>query len=49
MPLAESLGVPRGDVRIVAGQAARDKIVELERMRPEDAERLLAVATGETT
>ena len=47
--LAESLGVPRGDVRIVAGQAARDKIVELERMRPEDAERLLAVATRETT
>lgn len=40
--LADSLGVPRRDVRIVAGQAARDKVVELTGIRREDAERLLA-------
>jgi uncharacterized protein len=47
--LAESLGVARRDVRIVAGQTGRDKVVELERMRPEDAERLLAAAGRDRT
>jgi uncharacterized protein len=47
--LAQSLGVPRRDVRIVAGLTARDKVVELERMRREDADRLLAAAGKDRT
>ena len=38
--LAESLGVPRGAVRIVAGAASRTKVVEIAGITPGDARRL---------
>jgi hypothetical protein len=40
--LAETLGVTRRDVRVVSGHTARDKIVELDRLSLEEAERLLS-------
>lgn len=45
--LAERLGVPRPDVRVVAGLGARDKVVELAGISLEEAERRLAVAGRE--
>lgn len=39
--LAEALGVPRRAVRIVAGLAGRDKVVELDGLAPGEAERRL--------
>jgi hypothetical protein len=39
--LAEALGLPRGAVRIVAGLAGRDKVVELDGLAPGEAERRL--------
>jgi uncharacterized protein (TIGR00251 family) len=47
--LAESLDVQPRDVRIVAGRTTRDKVVELEGMRPEEAERRLAAAGEDHT
>lgn len=45
--LAERLGVPRPDVRVVSGQGARDKVVELAGISLEEAERRLALAGRE--
>lgn len=45
--LADRLGVPRPDVRVVAGLGARDKVVELAGISLEEAERRLAVAGRE--
>lgn len=42
--LAERLSVPRSDVRVVAGHASRDKLVEVGHVSAEDAERRLAAA-----
>jgi uncharacterized protein (TIGR00251 family) len=40
--LAETLGVPRRDVTLVAGAGARDKVIEVNGITVEEAERLLA-------
>lgn len=40
--LAETLGVTRRDVRVVSGHTARDKLVELDRLSLEEAERRLS-------
>ncbi|MFN8186809.1 MAG: DUF167 domain-containing protein [Gaiellales bacterium] len=40
--LAETLGVPRQAVRVVAGQTGRDKVIEVDGIANEDAERRLA-------
>jgi uncharacterized protein (TIGR00251 family) len=40
--LAESLSLPRRDVRLVSGHAARVKIVELDGLAPAEAEARLA-------
>ena len=45
--LAETIGVPREDVAVVAGHASRDKTIELTGVTPADAERRLASAAGE--
>jgi uncharacterized protein len=42
--LAETLAVPRSDVTLVSGLAARDKVAELAGIRPEDVEQRLASA-----
>jgi uncharacterized protein YggU (UPF0235/DUF167 family) len=42
--LADTLGVTRAAIRVVAGHAARDKIVELDRISLEEADRRLAAA-----
>lgn len=42
--LAQRLELPRPDVRVVAGLAARDKVVELSGITVEEAERRLAAA-----
>ena len=39
--LAERLGIARARVRVVAGATARDKVVELDGLTLDDAERLL--------
>jgi uncharacterized protein YggU (UPF0235/DUF167 family) len=44
--LADALGVPRAELRVVAGHATRDKVVELGQMTLEEAERLLFSAGG---
>jgi uncharacterized protein len=44
--LAETLAIPRADVRLVSGHAARDKIVELAGVGPEQVERCLSSAAG---
>jgi uncharacterized protein (TIGR00251 family) len=43
--LAETLGVPPRDVEIVSGHGARDKIVALAGIGPDEIERRLASAT----
>jgi len=43
--LADTLELPRRDVRIVSGQASRDKTVALAGMGPEEIERRLAQAS----
>jgi uncharacterized protein len=43
--LAETLDVPRRDVEIVSGHSARDKIVALAGIGPDEIERRLASAT----
>lgn len=45
--LAGSLGLPQPSVRVVAGGAARDKVVELEGLTLAEAERRLAAAGKE--
>jgi uncharacterized protein YggU (UPF0235/DUF167 family) len=40
--LADALGLAPRDVRVVAGQASRDKVVEVDGISLEDAERRLA-------
>lgn len=45
--IADSLGVRRPDVRIVAGASSRDKVVELSGMTLEEAERRLAAVGKE--
>ena len=42
--LASTLSLARSDVRVVSGHTARDKVVELDGIEPEQAERLLAAA-----
>ena len=39
--LAETLGLPRADVRVVAGHTTRDKVVELAGISQDEAERRL--------
>ena len=45
--LAQTLDVPRSDIRLVSGLGARDKIVELAGLEPDEIERRLARAGGE--
>jgi uncharacterized protein (TIGR00251 family) len=40
--LAAALSVPRGSVRVVAGQSARVKVVEIEGLEPTEIERRLS-------
>lgn len=42
--LADTLGVARSAIRVVAGHTMRDKIVELDRISLEEADRRLAAA-----
>jgi uncharacterized protein len=44
--LADTLGLARGDVRLVSGAASRDKIVEVAGIPPEETVRRLASAGG---
>lgn len=43
--LAHILGVPRSEVRVVAGQTSRSKVVEVGRTTQDEAERLLLAAS----
>ncbi|MHB8059496.1 MAG: DUF167 domain-containing protein [Gaiellaceae bacterium] len=45
--LQQTLGVSRSQLRIVAGAAARDKIVEVKGIDVEESERLLSASAGE--
>ncbi|RDI75189.1 hypothetical protein Gocc_0987 [Gaiella occulta] len=45
--VAGSLGLGRPAVRVVAGAASRDKVIEVDGLSHEEAERLLAVAGEE--
>jgi uncharacterized protein YggU (UPF0235/DUF167 family) len=40
--IADALGLPQARVRLVAGHAARDQVVEVEGMSADEAERLLS-------
>jgi uncharacterized protein YggU (UPF0235/DUF167 family) len=42
----ETLSVSRGDVRVVAGHAARDKVVELEGLAEDELVRRLSGAAS---
>lgn len=44
--LAETLALPRSSVTLVSGHSARDKIVELAGVGPDDIERRLESAAG---
>jgi uncharacterized protein (TIGR00251 family) len=46
--VAETVGVPRGDVALVSGHGARDKLVSLTGIPVDEAELRLAFAAGET-
>lgn len=46
--LADTLGVPRAAVEIVAGHTAQDKVAELAGIAPEQADRLLAASARES-
>jgi hypothetical protein len=41
--LADSLGVPRRAVRVVAGESARLKVVDVDGVAPDDVQRLTSV------
>jgi uncharacterized protein (TIGR00251 family) len=45
--LADVLGLAPRDVRVVAGHAARDKVVELDRLSLAEAERRLSSTQGD--
>jgi uncharacterized protein (TIGR00251 family) len=47
--LAETLDVPRANVRLVSGGSSRNKIVELTGLEPDEIERRLATAGGQET
>jgi uncharacterized protein (TIGR00251 family) len=47
--LAGVLELPRGDVEIVSGHGARDKVVSLAGIAPDEVERRLEAATGART
>ena len=47
--LAETLGLPRGGVRVLSGHTARDKVVELAGIDAGEADRRLAGAGGKET
>ncbi len=42
--LAGALGIPRRDVSVVSGHTAREKIVELDGLSPDEIDRRLASA-----
>jgi uncharacterized protein (TIGR00251 family) len=44
--LAETLALPRASVTLVSGHSARDKIVELAGVEPDEIDRRLASAAG---
>jgi uncharacterized protein YggU (UPF0235/DUF167 family) len=44
--LADRLGIPRAEVRVVAGHTARDKVVEVDALGPDEIERRLAGGAG---
>jgi uncharacterized protein YggU (UPF0235/DUF167 family) len=44
--LAETLSLPQRDVAILAGHGARDKVVAVEGIAPDEVERRLEVATA---
>ena len=44
--LAGALSVPRGSVRVVAGQSARAKVVEIDGLEPAEIERRLERGLG---
>jgi uncharacterized protein (TIGR00251 family) len=44
--LADTLALPRASVTLVSGHSARDKIVELAGVEPEEIERRFASAAG---
>lgn len=43
--LADALGLARSEIRVVAGRTTRDKVVEVDRLTLDEAERRLA-STG---
>ena len=47
--VAETLGVPRRGVTLVAGAGARDKVIEVNGITVEEAERLLAASQRKGT
>jgi uncharacterized protein len=44
--LSRTLDVPRGSVQLISGATARDKVVELAGVAPEEIDRRLAAAGG---
>ena len=40
--LAETLGIPPGDVTLVSGHGSRDKVVEVSGIAPSEADRRLS-------
>jgi uncharacterized protein (TIGR00251 family) len=46
--LAAQLGLERSEIRVVAGQTARDKVVEVDRLTLDEVERRLASAGRDT-
>ena len=44
--LADTLAVPRASIELVSGHGAKDKIVQLTGIAPEDIERRLSSAAG---
>lgn len=46
--LAAELGLARSEIRVVAGQTNRDKVVELDHLTLDEAERRLAAAGKDT-
>jgi len=42
--LAETLALPKGDVRLISGHTTRDKLVELSGLSADETDRRLAAA-----